>query len=150
MYAAWLSLKRGGPPYLAAMSENNVDLVRRGYEAWNSGNIDGVISLVDPDIEWVGYTHIPEAGNLRGRDEVRDWLERFLDAWEEMDVQIVEVIEADDKVAALVRLSGRGKGSGVEVKGGVDAHVWTIQDGSVVTVTLYQGTKDALRELDRE
>jgi hypothetical protein len=29
-------------------------------------------------------------------------------AWEEMDVQIVEVIETDDKVAALVRLTGRG------------------------------------------
>jgi ketosteroid isomerase-like protein len=131
------------------MPENNVDLVRRGYEAWNSGDIDAVLSLVDPDIEWVGYTHIPEAGNLRGRDEVRDWLERFLDAWEEMDVQIVEVVEADDKVAALVRLSGRGKGSGVEVKGGVDAHVWTIRDGNVVAVTLYQGTTEALRELER-
>ena len=131
------------------MSQNNVDLVRRGYDAWNSGDIDAVISLVHPDVEWVGYTHIPESGNLRGRDEVRAWLERFLDAWEEMDVQIVEVIEAEDKVAALVSLTGRGKGSGVEVKGGVDAHVWTILDGNVVAVTLYQGTTDALRELDQ-
>jgi ketosteroid isomerase-like protein len=131
------------------MSERNVDLVRRGYQALNSGDIDGVLSLVDPDIEWIGYTHLPESGNLRGRDEVREWLERFLDAWEEMDVQIVEVVEADDKVAVLVRLSGRGKGSGVEVEGGVDAHVWTIRDGSVVAVTLHQGTRDALRELDQ-
>jgi ketosteroid isomerase-like protein len=72
------------------MPEDNVDLVRRGYEAWNSGDIDAVLSLVDPDIEW-----------------------------------------------------------GVEVKGGVDAHVWTIRDGNVVAVTLYQGTTDALRELER-
>jgi hypothetical protein len=49
-------------------------------------------------------------------------------------------------VVALFQLRGRGRGSGVEVASGHDAHVWTLQDGKVVAVKWYQGSADALRD----
>jgi ketosteroid isomerase-like protein len=125
----------------------NVDLIRRGYEAWNQGDLDWVEKFVDSEIEWRGYTHIPESGTLRGRDEVRAWLERFRDAWEQLDIEVDDLIDTGDQVLALVRFSGTGRGSGVPVEGGADAHVWTIHDGRIVAVSLYQGTSEALESL---
>jgi uncharacterized protein len=126
------------------VTNSDADLVRCGYEAWNRGDVEAVMEFLDPEIRWEGYTHLPESGTLTGRDEVRAWLERFLEAWEELDIEVTEMIENDDRVIALVRFRGRGKESGVDVESGVDAHVWTVRDGRAVAVRLYQGTRDAL------
>jgi ketosteroid isomerase-like protein len=127
----------------------NAELIRRGYEAWNRGDVEGVLTFLDPEIEWHGYTHLPESGALADREEVRAWLERFLDAWEQLDIDVTELIEAGDKVVALVRFRGRGKGSGVQVEGGVDAHVWTVRNGQIAAVKLYQGTREGLEVVGR-
>jgi len=127
----------------------NADLVRRGYEAWNRGDVEGVLAFLDPEIEWHGYTHLPESGALTGRDEAREWLDRFLDAWDQLDIDVTEPIESGDQVVALVRFHGRGKGSGVQVEGGADAHVWTVRDGKIAAVKLYQGTREALEAVGR-
>lgn len=129
------------------MSGANADLVRRGYEAWNEGDVDAVFAFLDPEIRWEGYTHIPESGTLTGRAEVKAWLGRFLEAWEELDIDVIDLIESGDQVIALVRFRGRGKESGVNVDSGVDAHVWTVQDGKAIAVRLYQGTREALAGL---
>jgi len=122
----------------------NVELVRRGYEAWNRGDVEGVLAFLDPEIDWRGYSHVPESGTLAGRDQVRAWLERFLEAWEELEIEPTDLIEAGDRVVALVRFRALGKESKIRVEGGVDAHVWTVRDGNIVAVELYQGTREAL------
>jgi ketosteroid isomerase-like protein len=132
------------------VSGANADLISRGYEAWNHGDIEAVVEFLDPEIRWEGYTHIPESGTLTGRDEVRAWLERFLEAWEELDIEVTELNESGDQVVALVRFHALGKGSGVEVASGVDTHVWTVRDGKAVAVKLYQGTPETLESLFQE
>jgi ketosteroid isomerase-like protein len=131
------------------VASGNTELVKRGYEAWNRRDVEGVLSFLDPQIEWQGYTHVPESGTLEGRDEVRAWLERFLDAWEQLHIEVTELIDAGDQVVALVRFRGSGKGSGVPVEGGIDAHVWTVRDERIVAVKLYQGTQEALEAIGR-
>jgi ketosteroid isomerase-like protein len=131
------------------VASDDTELVKRGYEVWNRRDVDGVLSFLDPEIEWHGYTHIPESGTLYGHDEVKVWLERFLDAWEQLEIEVTELIDAGDQVVALVRFRGTGKGSGVPVEGGTDAHVWTVRAGRIVAVTLYQGTQEALEAIGR-
>jgi ketosteroid isomerase-like protein len=131
------------------MTSGNADLVGQGYEAWNRGDVEEVLSFMDPAIEWRGYTHVPESGTLEGREAVRGWLERFLDAWEQLEIEVTELIDSDDQVIALVRFRGSGKGSRVPVEGGPDAHVWTVRDGRIVAATLHQGTREALKALGR-
>ena len=59
------------------MREEDVEAVRRGYEAWNRGEVGAVLELVDPDIEWRPGTDAPEAGEHRGRDGFRGFLESW-------------------------------------------------------------------------
>jgi hypothetical protein len=47
-------------------------------------------------------------------------------------------------VLALVRMSGRGRDSGVAVTSGLDGHLWTIDAGKVIAVRMYQGSRAAL------
>jgi ketosteroid isomerase-like protein len=122
---------------------SNAELIRTGYQAWNRRDIAAVVQILDPEIEWQGYTHIPESGVLEGREQVRTWLERFLEAWEELEIQVTDLIDSGEQTIALVRFRALGRESGVRVDGGTDAHVWTVRDGKAVAVTLYQGTHEA-------
>jgi uncharacterized protein len=127
------------------MSQENVEIVRRALEAWERSDLKAA-DLLDAEVEWRMPPNIPEAGTYRGRDEVMRRLEEFLEAWDDLAVTVEELIDAGDRVVALVRYSGQGRGSGIEI-GGVttDAQVWTLRDGKALRVELYGGTADALQ-----
>ncbi len=128
------------------MEDENVALIRRGYERWNEGDLGGVFALFDPDVVAIGHPQLPDPGPARGSADVKLWMESLLEAWEKVHVDVQQLIGAGDRVVALFQVRGRGRGSGVEVVSGLDAHVWTLEDGRVVEVRWYQGTADALRD----
>jgi ketosteroid isomerase-like protein len=113
------------------VSAENVELLRRYYESWNDGDIDSVVSALTDDIEWLGHPRLPEPGPYTERAAVRRWMEQFREAWGELHAEPVELLEAGDGVVALVHMTGRGRGSGVTVAGGVDVHVVGFEDGRV-------------------
>jgi ketosteroid isomerase-like protein len=127
------------------MSQENLELVRRVYELWNQGDIDAATEMFDPAVVWHGYTHMPDSGRRDGVDEVRRWVTDFADAWGEIRVSTERLVEVDDNsVLALVRMSGRGRDSGVAVTSGLDGHLWTIHAGKITAVRMYQGSRQAL------
>jgi len=127
------------------MPQENIDVVRRVYELWNGGDFDAAAELLDPQVRWDGYSHLPESGIREGIDEVRSWTEAFREAWGEVRVEVERLVElGDDTVVAFVRATGRGRGSGALVVSGLDGHIWTLREGRVVAVQMYQGTEEAL------
>ncbi|HEY7150086.1 MAG TPA: nuclear transport factor 2 family protein [Solirubrobacterales bacterium] len=127
------------------MSRENVELVRRHYEAWNRGDVGMVVAVFAPDVEWHGHPRLPEPGPYRGRDQVERWMEQFREAWEELSAEPVELLDAGDTVVALVHMTGRGRGSGVEVQGGVDVHVLTLGRDGVTFFAIYPADLAASR-----
>jgi ketosteroid isomerase-like protein len=127
------------------MAQENVELVRRVYERWNGGDFDAAAELLDPEVRWDGYSHLPESGTREGIDEVRSWTDAFREAWGEVRVEVEELVEIDDdSVLAFVRVTARGRGSGALVVSGLDGHIWTVRDGRVVAVRMFQGTDEAV------
>jgi ketosteroid isomerase-like protein len=129
------------------VSSENVQHVRDGYEAWNRGEIGRAVALLDQQVEWHGHPELPAAGPFVNRQDVERWLAEFRDVWEELRAEPLVFIDAGDDVVALVRVSGRGRGSGATVQGGVDAHVWTWRDGRIVRVAIHQGAEVVLRDV---
>jgi ketosteroid isomerase-like protein len=127
------------------MSQENVEVVRRVYELWNRGDLEAAGEMLDQQVVWNGYDHLPDAGSRQGAGEVQQWAGEFTEAWGEIEVHI-ERLEGvgGDLVLALVRMTGRGRGSGAAVESGVDGHVWTVREGQVTAVSMYQGAHDAL------
>jgi uncharacterized protein len=127
------------------VSQENVDVVRRAYQAWNRGDIDSAAELLSPDIEWHMPSNLPDPETWQSSAEVRVGIASFLESWEEFRIEVQRYIDAGDRVVALVRYRGRAQLTGLALEGAaVDAMVWTLRHGKAIKVQMYGGTDEAL------
>jgi ketosteroid isomerase-like protein len=120
---------------LQAMSQENVEILRHAYQALNRGDIEAVLAICDSEIE----CRLPDggiSGTLRGHQALKGFLQSYLEAFESFQLAPEEFLDADDRVAVFLRMSGRGRGSGLEVDLR-PAHVWTMQSGRAVRVEAF-------------
>jgi len=111
------------------MSQANVDIVRRGFEAFKRGEWEEILADVDPQVEVHEPPELPDAQVLHGHAGLRAALEKGQLMFDDIRVESEEFIDAGDSVVIWYRVVGRGKGSGAEVEmhqGGV----WTIRERS--------------------
>ena len=125
------------------MSQENVEVVRRFYEAWARGEYAGPVQLMDRRIEYVNPAKAVEPGTRRGVAAFVDAVQRTYDGWGSWQVEPEQFRPSGDQVAVVVRYRGRGRGSGVEVDGRESA-LWTIRDGKVVRYAWFNGPDEAL------
>jgi 2-(1,2-epoxy-1,2-dihydrophenyl)acetyl-CoA isomerase len=127
------------------MSQENVEIVQRVYEAFNREGLDAAFDHLHPDFEYDLSAAIgPYAGIYSGRETVRKMFEDFFSAWEYMHVEPEDFIEAgEDRVLVPTRGRGRGKGSGIEIEGRPSA-IWTVRDGQVIRGAVYNDRAEAL------
>ena len=125
------------------MSEENVELVRRGFEAWRRTrklNFD----LLDPNVECV--LHGTPAGDVtyRGRDGVRGWLADQDDAWSDQWWEVENLRETPDgRVLVFLIAHAVGRGSAVPVTLPL-ANLWTIDDGRATRLEIFMDRAAAL------
>jgi ketosteroid isomerase-like protein len=127
------------------MSQENVKIVRRAYEAFNRAGLDALLEHFHPDLEYDVTAGIgPYAGMYYGRAAVRNFLADYLESWEYMRMEPEDFIEVgEDQVVVPLRLHMRGKGSGVEVEAQT-TNVWTMRDGQAVRMAVYNDKAEAL------
>jgi uncharacterized protein len=127
------------------MSEAYVDQLRRGYEALNRGDVSVVLELLDPDIEWHEPSPSPDAGSHRGREGFERFIRGWIESFDGFRIEPEQVVERGDRLIAVVRQSGRGRASGVEVEARL-AHVWTVEDGRAIRWEAIPDADQALRD----
>ena len=69
------------------MSQENVEIVRRIYEAWAQGDFRARIGDLDQHVVLVIRSDFPEFGVFLGHDGVRDYMRRFLEQWEQLTIE---------------------------------------------------------------
>jgi uncharacterized protein len=125
------------------MSQGNIDLTRRGYEAFARGDLDAVLEFMHPEIEAHDPPEVPDAAIYRGRDAVRrDW-EETAGLFEDFSIDVEKSIDRDDEVVVFLRFRGRGRDSGAELEAPM-AHVWTLHDGKAVRLRQFLDRAEAL------
>src|SRR5688572_28125478 len=115
-----------------AMSEENVELVRRIYNAWDRE--ESAREFIAADVEYVNPSYAVEPGTRRGRKSfavVRGTYEDF-----KLDVERI-IDGGDDQVVVLAQYSASGPGSGVPVSG-EHGYVWNVRDGVAVRFQWFQ------------
>jgi ketosteroid isomerase-like protein len=130
------------------MSQENVDLVRSIYAAWERGDYSSV-GWAHPDIEWL-IADGPAPGSWTGLAGMAEATRDFLSAWGEFRFGAEGYRELDDKrVLVVVHFSGRGKTSGLEVKqmGTKGASVFHVRGGKVTRVVHYFDGERALGDI---
>jgi ketosteroid isomerase-like protein len=113
------------------MSEENVEIVRRLIEAWNSSEPGRVIDVLDPGVVFDATRRLVNPKTYTGVQGMRRMLADRDEVWEEFRMELDEVLDAGDRVVAVGRWVGKGRESGVEVQQPV-AHVFTLDAGRVV------------------
>jgi ketosteroid isomerase-like protein len=131
------------------VSREDVELVRRLYEAWLAGDQETALAGIDPDIEWVEPEENPDAGNWRGPEGVRESFEKWTEPFENYRLEVREFVDLDPCVLAVCRQHARGRGSGVEVDSDI-WHLWTLRDGRAVRAEMFLRREDALRAAESE
>jgi len=98
------------------LSENS-DALKRGYDAFNSGDADTVAELYEDDVRWEGPNAqgVPMSGVHDGKDAVLQALGRIPEDFEQFSVSPDEMIEQGDTIVVLSHIEGRTK-SGNDVK----------------------------------
>jgi len=127
------------------MPQENVELVRKAFESFLARKKEWGSGLLDPEVEWdaTELSVLDISGVYRGVDEVRQFWREWLAAWETVQFEY-ELVDAGDRVVALIDQQMRGRSTGLEVPFGKYAQVYTFRDGLIVHWKLYASHAAAL------
>ena len=125
------------------MSQENVDVVRAAYEAWNAGDMEAFRGLFADDAIIVRFLEgWPEPGPFVGRDTIMRTFEQLRETWDADALEpIGDFIDIGDRVA--VRQIWRGAGSGPEANLEM-TWVGTVRKGKIVFVEFFWDHAEAL------
>jgi ketosteroid isomerase-like protein len=128
------------------MPPANVELARRAFEAIATDGLGAALDFLDPEIEFEPPKEaLEQRGTFKGRVAVRDRWDLLLDPFDDVRLEIDELIEADDQTVVVVfRIRARGKASGAPVEMRL-AHVVTLRDGRAVRMKAYLDPEEARR-----
>jgi ketosteroid isomerase-like protein len=124
--------------------ERNIELARDGLRIWMTGDVAGAMARVSEEVEVFVPTDLGNPAQVRGREALLEWTRRWDDAWEEFTYEMDDATPVGDgHVVAIVRTTGRGRGSGIEVE---DSRGWVfgIRDGLLDYLSLQPSFDDAL------
>lgn len=124
------------------MSQKNVELVRKMYDAFNRGDLDALIEGFSPDAEQVtpfGETH-------HGRAEIRRNFEEYFELVEAYHTEPLDFIEEGEVIVVPVRLHGRLRHTGItdEMIPTEMAHAFALRDDKIVWNYICMRTEDAI------
>lgn len=124
------------------MSQENITIARRLYDAFAAGDVETIIALMSPDIEWVEAENFPYADNspYRGPEAVLTGVfGRLGTEWQAFGAHPEEFLDAGDAVVVLGRYSGTCVATGKAMNPQM-AHVLRVSDGRITSFRQYVDT----------
>jgi ketosteroid isomerase-like protein len=119
------------------MSQENVEIVRTIYAAWLKG--ESARDFIDAEVEYVNPPNAVERGTRHGRKAFAG----IRDAYEDVRIEPEEFIDAGDDVVVIARVTGTGRGSGVDMDWR-HGYIWTIHGGKGVRFRWFNKPEEAL------
>ena len=129
------------------MSQEKVEVVRAIYDAFNRGDTDAILELVDPAVS-VEDRAVIDGATYEGRDGALRFLAFQAEAFNAHSVELEELVDTTDEIVAVIRLRGEGPRSGVPLEGRF-SHVWEVAGGTVRRLRVYVTKQEALEAAGR-
>jgi ketosteroid isomerase-like protein len=127
------------------MSQENVEVVRAAFEAWNAGDMDALRDLYDPDVIVRAPAGWPEPGPFVGREAVMRQFEQLRETWDADALEPTsDFIDAADRVAVRMIWHGAGRGPEADLEW---TTVDTVRKGKVVFIEYFWDHAEALETL---
>ncbi len=115
------------------ISQANVDVIRSSIEAFNSGDLQQMLALMDPELEWrPAFGAAPDGATVyHGHAGFRDYWHGTQQIWDHFHFEPEHFVDDGTSVVVDGRGSGRAKGSGIEIDQPF-AMVWIVRGGRPV------------------
>jgi ketosteroid isomerase-like protein len=128
------------------MATQNEEAAVRFADAITRGDREAALAVCHPEVELDSVLGISGRAYL-GHDGIREYLDDVESAWEHWTVEVEQTVEgADGRVAIVMTMHARGKGSGAALAART-AHIWTLRDGMLLRNQLYREPERALHDL---
>ena len=131
------------------MSQENIDIVRRGVAAMNRGDAEAFNALCDPRIEMHLVGAVGEPVSYVGSDGVFQFFRDMGESWAEWGFEVEETRDLDQQVLITGRQRGRGRVSGLEIDS-PRACVLAVRDGAVTELRYFTEPADARKAVGLE
>jgi len=120
-----------------------VELMRATYRRVNEAGFAAIADVVHPEFTMDSPQGV-EASQAHDKAGLREWFGKMDEIWEELRFEPEEMIDVDDtRVIAVVRTSGRARGSGIEINQEL-THLWTIVDGRATSLVTFSTKREAI------
>jgi ketosteroid isomerase-like protein len=124
------------------MSQGDAENLRVFWKAWAAGSID--MSLLDPQVTYEDENLPDHAGETyRGHEGVARATERWLEAFEELEIELDRIVGSDDRLVSIHRVRAKAWHTGIVFEGPL-AYVYTFRDGKIVHFRSYRDPAEAL------
>jgi ketosteroid isomerase-like protein len=127
------------------MSQENVEVVRAAYEAFNARDLDALLRLAAEDCEWQPLRAQLEGIVYRGHQGVRQFVSDMDEDWRAYRIDPLEFHDREERVAVVGRVTGLGQ-SGVEVDS-VAGFVFELERGRIRRIVSGSDPEAALEAL---
>ena len=126
------------------MSRENVEILRRMYRAWNSGDLAALADVFDVEVEVRPALSAFLASTVyRGHDGVAAWYAETFEPWADLRAEPQRFLEAGEYMLVMVGLHARVAGGQVDLDAEI-AHVVKIHGGKIVRLDGYDEPEAAL------
>lgn len=125
------------------MSRENVEVVQRAFEAYNTRDLGALRDVYDPGVVWHHLDGWPEPGPSVGRDAVLREVEQLREAWQAGDrLELVgDFVDAGDRVIAKAVWRGSGSGPDAAME---FTYLLTLRKGRIIAIQSYWDHDEAL------
>ena len=127
------------------MSQENVETLRRGLEAFNRADVKAALEVLDAEVEWYPAVQrmLGERTVYRGHEGVRDMFRNMDEVYLEFRIEDAEFRDLGDRVIATCRIRARGRQSEAESDTPF-GYLFDFRNGKVVRVRAFLDPKEAL------
>ena len=126
------------------MSQENVEIVRRSLQAYADGDLEEMLSYIDPEGEIQSAIIGGAEGRVyRGHDGLRRWFAETQESFEDLRTELTEFRDLGDRVVGFGHIHARGRESGLELDSAT-GWVFELQGGKVVKAQGFLNPADAL------
>jgi ketosteroid isomerase-like protein len=125
--------------------QENINLIKKSYEHFLQGDIEGIIKMCTDDIEWEipGPSEIPTTGKYKGPEQLAQFFSKLNNTFEPIKFEPQEFIAQNDRVVTLGEYTWRVKSTGRTVTSRW-AHVTRIRDGKCASFLEFGDTAAAV------
>lgn len=125
-----------------SVASAGVTTVIAAHEAFNARDVDGLVAVAHPACEWLPFRAQLSGAPYRGHEGVRSFVRDMDEDWSSFRIDPVELTEHGELVIVSGRVTGTGRGSGVDVDF-VGGFVFELRDGLIHGLRSYDDPESA-------